>query len=203
MKAETRESLYLWKRYWSIAHTSGRQTQMSCHNSTDAEGHAGSSSIKYNLHPEQPDEICKAELWIPTGDTYSWFIFLISYSPTNCAISFWRWVGNNWRAKLWFTQPIKESWDRPLDKSYSFIQSSWARTTSSSDNMAKTMMAQLTARIWGSKSALWFLHINIDTFYIFFKAGGCPDCTEGPGLLCNSMSKEHCSKSVIKMATTA
>lgn len=113
MKAEMRETLYLWKRYWSIAHTSSRQIQISCHNSSDAEGHAGSSSIKYNLHPEQPDEICKTELWIPTGDTCSWFIFLISYSPTNCAISSWRWIGNNWTTKLWFTQPIKESWDGP------------------------------------------------------------------------------------------
>lgn len=150
MKEEMRQGVYLQqnpKRYWSIAHTSGRQTQISCHNSSDAEGHAGSSSIKYNLHPEQPDEIWETELWIPTRDTCSWFIFLISYSPTNCAISSWRWVGNNWTAKLWFTQPIKESWDGPLDKSFSFLWSSWARTTFSSDNMAKITMTQLTLRI--------------------------------------------------------
>lgn len=145
MKAEMRESLYLWKRYWSIAHTNGRQTQISCHSSSDAEGQGGSSSIKYNLHPEQPDEICETKLWIPPRDSSSWFIFLVSYSPTNCAISSWRWVGNNWTAKLWFTQPIKESWDGPLDKS-SFTQSSWTRTTFGSDIMAKITMTQLILR---------------------------------------------------------
>lgn len=73
-------------------------TQISCHNSSDAEGHAGLSSIKYNLHPEQSDEIWETELWSPTGDTCSWFIFLISYSLTNCAISSWRWAGNNFNS---------------------------------------------------------------------------------------------------------
>lgn len=37
-------------------------TQISCHNSSDAEGHTGVSSIKYNLHPEQSDEIWEIEL---------------------------------------------------------------------------------------------------------------------------------------------
>lgn len=83
--------------------------------------------------------------WIPARDSSSWFIFLVSYSPTNCAISSWRWVGNNWTAKLWFTQPIKESWDGPLDKS-SFTQSSWTRTTFGSDIMAKITMTQLILR---------------------------------------------------------
>lgn len=32
-------------------------TQISCHNSNDAEGHTDSCSIKHNLHPEQSDEI--------------------------------------------------------------------------------------------------------------------------------------------------
>lgn len=70
-------------------------TQISCHNSNDAEGHTDLCSIKHNLHPEQSDEIWETELWSPTGDSYSWFIFLISHSLTNCTISSWRWAENN------------------------------------------------------------------------------------------------------------